>query len=493
MALALAPACAASPTHATRRASGPATTTTTAPATTTTPPTIPVTPVQWAPCGALQCGTVTVPLNYAQPQAGTIHIALARHPATDPAERIGALVIDPGGPGASGVNDLPQELRVLTPVLLARFDIVEFDPRGVERSDPVECSTHPEPPSAEGPLPDPVPTSSAAQQALIANDKAYAAACEKVSGGLLPYVGTVDAAQDLDRIRQALGDAQLTFFGHSYGTLMGAVYAQMFPTHVRAMVLDGAIDPAMSTTQMVVEQSQSFENVLASFFSWCASTHCPWHPAGDPTAALLALIDQSRAHPLPAPGGRSAGPGEFYNAILDSLYSTSSWPSLGRSLAAAAAGSGADLVALSDSYLTGQSSNGADAEIAIDCLDHPMAPDLAGVSALAVTAATSAPVIGPLLAWGEAGCAVWPVPATRIPAPTAAVGSPPILVVGATGDPATPYVWAQRLAAELQHGVLLTWQGQSHVAYYYSACVRSVDQAYFVSGMLPAPGTVCRD
>ncbi|HUI04472.1 MAG TPA: alpha/beta fold hydrolase, partial [Acidimicrobiales bacterium] len=266
VALALA-ACAPTPRGTAGRTTTTARTATTAPAPTTTAPTIPVTPVQWAPCGALQCGTVTVPLNYARPQAGTIRIALARHPATDPAQRIGALVIDPGGPGASGVNDLPQELRVLTPELLARFDIVEFDPRGVERSDPVECSTHPQPPSAQGPLPDPVPTSSAAQQALIANDKAYAADCEKVSGGLLPYVGTVDAAQDLDRVRLALGDAQLTFFGHSYGTLLGAVYAQMFPTHVRAMVLDGAIDPAMSTTQMVVEQGRSFESVLNSFFS----------------------------------------------------------------------------------------------------------------------------------------------------------------------------------------------------------------------------------
>jgi pimeloyl-ACP methyl ester carboxylesterase len=485
------------------RAAGHASTSTTAPTTTastttTTAPAPPVTPVQWSACGTLQCGTVAVPLDYADPQAGMIDIALARHPATDPAQRIGSLVIDPGGPGDSGVNDLPQEIQVLTPQLVARFDIVEFDPRGVERSDPVHCSNQSaaspsSAPSTPGPLPDPVPTTAAAQQALITNDKDYAAQCESISAHVLPFVGTVDAARDLDRIRQALGDAQLTYFGHSYGTLLGATYAQMFPTHVRAMVFDSAIDPAMSSAQMVIEQSESFENVLDDFFSWCASTGCAWRPAGNPTNALLSLIAQSRGRSLPAGNGRTAGPGEFYNAVLSSLYARTSWPTLASALAQAAEGNGAPLVALSDSYLTHGGTNGADAETAVDCLDHPVSRDLASYPAFAFEAAVSAPVFGPLLAWGEAGCAVWPVPPTRTPQPAHDVGAPPILVVGTTGDPATPYVWATRLASELDGGVLLTWQGVNHVAYYYSACVRAADEAYFISGTLPAPGTVCRD
>ncbi|HXQ90587.1 MAG TPA: alpha/beta fold hydrolase, partial [Acidimicrobiales bacterium] len=240
-------ACAPAATHprATASSTTPATGATRATTTTTMTPEPPVTPVQWAPCGALLCGTVAVPLDYAQPQLGTLEISLEMHPATDPAERIGSLVINPGGPGGSGINDLPSELSVLTPELLARFDIVSFDPRGVERSSPVHCNTGSSGtlPASTGPLPDPVPSTAAAQQALFANDAAYAAQCETLSGELLPFVGTVDTARDLDRIRQALGDAQLTFFGHSYGTLLGATYAQMFPTHVRAMVLDGAIDP----------------------------------------------------------------------------------------------------------------------------------------------------------------------------------------------------------------------------------------------------------
>jgi hypothetical protein len=259
------------------------------------------------------------------------------------------------------------------------------------------------------------------------------------------------------------------------------------------MVLDSAIDPAMSTEQMIFEQSQSFENVLDDFFSWCASTGCAWRPSGDPTGALLALINQSRTRRLPAPDGRSAGPGEFYNAVLSSLYSRSSWPTLASALAGAAAGNGASLVSLSDSYLTHGSTNGVAAEVSIDCLDHPITRNLSSFAAFAFEAAVKAPVFGPLLAWGEMGCATWSAPPTRTPAPTTAVGAPPIMVVGTTGDPATPYVWAQRLAGELQHGVLLTWQGVSHVAYYYSACVRAAVQSYIVGGTLPAPGTVCRD
>jgi len=457
----------------------------------------PVTPVQWTPCGALLCGTVAVPLDYSQPQAGTIQIALAMHRATDPAQRIGSLVIDPGGPGGSGVNDLPAELGVLTPALLARFDIVEFDPRGVERSSPVSCSTASpgsSTSSTPGPLPDPVPGTTGAQLALLANDHEYAAQCESVSGHLLPFVGTVDTARDLDRMRQALGDAQLTYFGHSYGTLLGATYAEMFPTYVRAMVLDGAIDPAMSTQQMVDEQSAGFESVLDDFFAWCTSTGCPWRPAGGASAAsLLALIAQSRSHALPAGGARTAGPGDLYYAVLSALYARSYWPALGNALAQAAAGNGAGVLSMADSYVSGGSTNAADAETAIDCLDHPVTSGSSSVPAMAAQAAVMAPFFGPLLAWSEATCAEWPVPATRTPAPTTAVGSPPILVVGATKDPATPYVWAQRLAAELQHGELVTWQGENHVAYYYSGCVRAIDQAYFVAGTLPAPGTVCSD
>ena len=497
----LAAACGPATGPAAARGGHGTTVPSTAPATTTTtlPTAPPVAPVAWSPCGGtLQCGTVAVPLDYAHPDGTTIQIAVARQPAEDPSARIGSLVINPGGPGDSGIDDLHSELSVLTPGLLDRFDIVSFDPRGVQRSSPVSCSSPSgSTASSDGPqteLPDPAPTDAAGLAALVASERAYAAQCELVSGPLLPFMSTENTARDLDRIRQALGDPQLTFIGHSYGTLLGATYAQLFPTHVRAMVLDGALDPAEDTDQMATDQAVSFEANLDAFFAWCASTStCPWRPAGDPTAALLALIAQSRAHPLPVAGGAGAGPGELSFALIDGLGASSDWPQLGNALGQAAAGDGSAVAAMTDTYSAGGSTNAEDAERAIDCLDHPVLPDPSAFPALAAQAATRAPVFGPLLVYTWLGCAVWPVRATRVPAPTTAVGSPAILVTGTVHDPVTPYRWAESLAGELSHGVLVTWDGQSHVAYYYSPCIRAIDEAYLIGGTVPATGTTCSD
>ena len=235
---------------------------------------------------------------------------------------------------------------------------------------------------------------------MLQNDQAFAAQCGRYSGSILPFVGTVDAARDLDRIRQAVGDTGLTYIGHSYGTLLGATYAELFPTHVRAMVLDGAIDPASTTTEYATEQAGSLETALQAFFAWCAAdTGCPWRPSGDPTAALLDLIQQSRTRPLSRAGGGTAGPGEIYEALLAGLESPSSWPTLASALAAAQAGDGAPVVGMTDRYQSGGSPNAVSAEQAIDCLDHPVDRDPASYVAQAASAGLSAPVFGPLLAW----------------------------------------------------------------------------------------------
>jgi pimeloyl-ACP methyl ester carboxylesterase len=464
------------------------------PSSTTQPP-LPVAPIQWTPCGTLECGTVAVPLDYQNPGGSTIEIAVARHPAEVPSERIGSLVINPGGPGGSGIDDLPNELSVLTPELLDRFDIVSFDPRGVGRSSPVECPSEDASASGSaGPTVDPVPTTPATEAALLANDREFAAQCEAASGSILPFVGTVDTARDLDRIREALGDAQLTFIGHSYGTLLGATYSQEFPTHVRAMVLDGAIDPALSTTQYVSDQASSLESELQSFFTWCASNNdCAWRPTGDPTVALLGLIQRTRTQPLSLAGGGTAGVAEIYDALLAGLESQSSWVTLGQSLAQIQSGNGTLVSQMSNRYETGGSSNAAEAEQAIDCLDHPVDRNPTSYPAIAASLGKTAPVFGPLLGWGLLGCATWPALPTRSPAPVDDEGAPPILVVGTTGDPVTPYAWAVALSKELSGGRLLTWQGQSHVAYFYSPCIRAQVQSYLVDGVLPAPGYVCSD
>jgi pimeloyl-ACP methyl ester carboxylesterase len=470
-------------------ASHPTTTRAPAPSTTTTT-SLPVTPIAWLPCnGNLQCGSLTVPLDYANPTGPTIEIAVERHLAGSPAQRIGSLVINPGGPGVSGIDDFRNELSILTPQLLADFDIVTFDPRGVQRSDPVTCGETSSAPT--GTLPDPVPQNAAAQNALVDNMRQFGNDCEKASGMVLPYVGTVDVAQDLERLRVALGDAALTYMGQSYGTLLGLTYAQMFPTHVRAMVLDSVIDPSLSLTDMTLGQAKGFEQELQSFFTWCANTSCPWHPAGDPTSSLLNQIARSITSPAPAGSGRAAGPGELYDALLDGLYSTSYYARLGSALASDAAGNGASIVAMSDAYNANGSTNGSDAGEAVDCMDHPAPTGLSTYNKLAFEFATAAPVFGPLLAWGEAACWEWPVPPTRTVAPVLATGSPPILLVGTTNDPATPYAWAVNVAKQLQHGVLLTRDGSDHVAYFYSACVRGDIQNYLVGGVTPPSGTIC--
>lgn len=460
---------------------------------TTTAPSLPVTPVAWQPCGALQCGSVTAPLDYARPDGPTISIALARHPAAVPAQRIGSLVINPGGPGGSGIDDLPNELSVLPAGLLDRFDVVSFDPRGVERSSPVSCASGSGgSASGAGPALDPVPSTPAQRLQLLEADRQYASACQQSSGAVLAHVGTVDTARDLDRIRQSVGDAGLTFVGHSYGTLLGATYAQLFPTRVRAMVLDGAIDPALTTQQYLIDQSRSLETELHSFFAWCAGSGCAWRPAGDPTIALTTLIERAAEQPLPA-GGSVAGAGSIYSTLLAGLESRSSWPTLAGALAGLADGDGTAANSISGRYDRGGSSNGADAERAIDCLDHPSDRNPADYPALAATARQAARVFGPLLAWGLLTCATWPDAPTRSPVPASDPGAPPILVVGTTGDPVTPYQWAVSLARELSGGALLTWQGQSHVAYFYSPCVRSAYESYLVNGVTPPPGTSCSD
>ena len=400
-------------------------------------------------------------------------------------------MINPGGPGDSGVDDLATELRVLGPAVQARFDIVSFDPRGVARSDPVRSGP---PGQSAGLLPDPAPTDAAGRQQLVANDRAYADACLDGRGAaLLEHVGTREGVEDLDRLRAALAESGLTFVGHSYGTYLGALYADAYPQRVRAVVLDGALDPSLALSDQVEAQAVAFDRVLGQFLSWCAGdpAGCGWRTGSDPRAAFRSLLDAARRQPLPAGGSRQMGPGELYEAVEGVMYSPSKWPALGHALGAAASSNGGPTVALSDAYLNHGGPNGADAFEAITCADHPAPTDPASYPALAERLGGPAPVFGPVFAWGELACGLWPAPPTEQPHPVRALGSPPILVVGTTADPVTPVVWAQSLAGQLQHGVLLLRQGRDHVAYFYSSCVRGWVDRYLLSGATPPGGTVC--
>ncbi len=440
-------------------------------------------PLGWSPCGDdRQCSTLVVPLDYRDPGGAHLGIALRRRPASGPGQRIGSLVLNPGGPGGSGIAALDQDLSVLPAAVLARFDVVAFDPRGIGASEALHCTGD----TYAGPTPDPDPQTPAQQHVLLAADTAYAQSCAHAGGALLAHLGTADVARDLDELRAALGDAGLTYVGLSYGTFLGAEYAGMFPTHVRAMVLDGAIDPALPTDALADAQAEGFEQSLAAFLAW-------WRPGGGGHATFEAVASSLQAHPLVV-GSRRLGPAEFYTGVFGTLYARSFWPSLARALAAAAAGNGAPMLGLYDGYEhVGDPTFDTDTNNAVNCIDHPVPSDPAAFPGLAARAAAVAPDFGPLFAWGGLVCAVWPVPASvrRVPAPVRAPGAPPILVVGTTGDPATPYAWAKGLASQLSRGVLLTRDGADHVAIFYSACVRGWDSSYLVGLQAPPPGTVC--
>jgi pimeloyl-ACP methyl ester carboxylesterase len=453
--------------------------------------------IRWAACrggagpAGYQCATLQVPLDYADPAQGTIGIALDRHPATGHA--IGSLVTNPGGPGVSGVDYLPSLVGELPAAMTERFDIVGFDPRGVGRSDPVTCGTGPQ---LDRELSvDPGPTTAAGFAALVGAARAFAAGCEARSGRILPYVSTADAARDLDRIRAALGDAKLTYLGFSYGTFLGATYASLFPTHVRAMVLDGALDPALGPIAFDDEQSAALEAEFVAFLTSCSAGSCGWRPAGSPAAGYDALLARVRAHPVAVAGrGQSVGAAALLYGTAAALYTPQTWPLLGRALAELEAGDGAPILDLFDSYVGRQADgtyqNTVEAETAVDCLDSP-APSLARLRADAPAAAQAAPVFGLLDLYSEADCSVWPTPATGKVGPIRAAGSPPIVVVGTTHDPITPYAWAKALAGQLARGVLLTRTGYGHTAYGASACVRTAVDRYLLTLQPPAPGTVC--
>lgn len=432
-----------------------------------------------------------MPLDYADPAKGTIPIALDRRVATDGAR--GSILLDPGGPGVSGVDFLAEAWPYIPPDLTRHWTLVGFDPRGVARSDPVTCGT---PSQLEAELTaDPAPTTAAGFDSLVAVDRRFAAGCEARSGRLLPYVGTIDAARDMDRIREALGERRLTYLGFSYGTLLGAAYAELYPHEIRAMVLDGAIDPAIGPITSDEQQAAGLQQQLDAFFASCRSSGCGWHPHGSPRAAFEALLAGVRRRAVAVAGSdQSVGPAALLYGVASALYSQSSWPSLGRALTALGGGDGGPILKMFDTYV-GRRSNGTfantdEAETAIDCATTP-APSLAAIRAAAPGAKAASPAFGLLDLYSEAGCSVWPVKATGPAGPVHAPGSPTILVVGATHDPVTPYAWAKGLAAQLPHGVLLTRDGGGHTSYFQSSCVEAAVDRYLATTVAPRAGTVC--
>lgn len=452
----------------------------------------------WRACGdPFQCSTLRVPLDYAHPSAGTVDLALIRLPASDPAHRVGSLLVNPGGPGASGIDLVRSNSDLFSNQLRARFDLVGFDPRGVGMSDPVRCESGPQLDKFIDA--DPAPTTPAGLQSLVTISRSFAANCAATSGtALLAHVGTVDAARDMDRIRAALGEAKLTYLGFSYGTFLGATYADLFPTHIRAMALDGAIDPSLPTEPSDLQQALGFEQDLNDFLANCdATAGCPLDQAGGSRATFdRALARIHSGPPIPTDqADRPLGSGDGYLGIIAGLYSSDTWPILAQAVADVLSGNAQSLLDLTDSYTMrqpdGTYANTTEANAAINCVDRSSPTQLSVYQADAVRFAQQAPDFGALEAYGPLVCAYWPVPPTDQPHRITAKGAPAIVVVGTTGDPATPYAGAQALASQLASGVLITHNGVGHTAYGDSTCVSQAVDAYLVNLAVPRAGLVC--
>jgi pimeloyl-ACP methyl ester carboxylesterase len=454
--------------------------------------------LHWRPCaGRFQCATLQVPLSYGQPSLGHLGLAVVRLPASGPGRPLGDVVLNFGGPGEPGVAPLEQGASQFPAALRRRFALVSFDPRGVGGSDPVHCSG----PAGVRALisANPDPTTPAQVAAVARVDQAFVADCRAhTPASLLDRVSTADAARDLDRLRAALGQPKLTYLGFSYGTQLGAVYAQEFPDRVRALVLDGAVDPNLSAGQEWLAQAVGFQHELSDFEVW-ARTHAPLDHGPAPSrvyATVMGRLAQGKATAqlTAALGGDqpvTLGMGEL--GVIAALYEPSTWPDVARALQQAARGDATVLAAFALQYAgfgpTGLSSNVEAANTAIDCLDQPVPTSLSYFSTLAARAERQAPAFGGAAVWSSLSCAFWPVrPATT---PVTETTRAPVLVVGSTGDPATPYAWATALAALFPRGVLLTRRGAGHTGYLASTCVQRAADHYLATLALPARGTVC--
>ncbi|WP_432125555.1 alpha/beta hydrolase [Streptomyces sp. bgisy082] len=457
--------------------------------------------LKWRDCGVegFQCATLKAPLDYAKPEAGEIELAVSRVRATGPGKRIGSLLVNPGGPGGSAVGYLQGYAGIGYPApVRARYDMVAVDPRGVARSEPVECLTGPGM-DAYTQI-DQTPDDAAETEALGAAFKEFADGCAKRSGKVLPHVSTVETARDMDVLRAVLGDERLNYVGASYGTFLGATYAELFPGRVGRLVLDGAMDPSLSAIDLNRDQTAGFETAFRAFAADCvAQADCPLGTGSVPAAgeALKTFFRAVDAEPLPTGERRKLGESLATTGVIAAMYDEGAWPQLREALTQAKGGRGAGLLALADSYYErepdGEYANLMAANAAVNCLDLPAAYRGPADAAKAVPSFEKAsPVFGTGLAWAALNCTYWPSPATGRPHRITAEGAAPILVVGTTRDPATPYKWAESLAGQLSSGTLLTYEGDGHTAYGRgSDCVDTAINTYLLEGTPPTDGKRC--
>lgn len=453
--------------------------------------------LDWASCGDDQCATLTVPLDYDRPDGETIGLALLKRQAGDPDERVGSLVVNPGGPGAPGTSYAQAAETAFRKPLLDRYDIVGFDPRGTGSSDPVDCLDDSQLDAwIAG---DPEPSTVAQARRFMNGVRAFAQGCRERSGSLIDHVSTEETARDMDVLRAALGEAKLDYLGASYGTKLGATYAEEFPHRVGRMVLDGALPPGLSTQELSVEQAQGFQTALDSYVRDCVDGGDCFlgDSVAEGTARISQFLDDVEASPLPTSSGRELTVGNAFYGIVTPLYNRDYWSLLTKGLQDGFDGDGSTLMLLSDAYTSrsptgdGYLDNAIEANLVINCLDDPWSIPATRVPRKIPAFERASEVFGNVFAWGLTSCRGF----DRAPVaqkPVSAKGAPPILVLGTTRDPATPLRWAEQLASDLTSGVLVTRDGDGHTAYNSgNACIDTSVEDYLLDGTVPQDGKAC--
>lgn len=451
----------------------------------------------WRDCRDDRCTTIEVPVDYEDPDGETLQLAVRRVPATGKGGK--AIFVNPGGPGGSAVgfvgylaSELPDDLR-------RTHDVIGIDPRGVGESTPLEClsderfdafiDTDPDPDDADG------------VAALTRSVKEMGTACRENSGALAEHVSTEEAARDHDIARAVLGQDEMRWFGFSYGTQLGATYADLFPEKVDKMVLDGAVDVTLDAEGQGLGQATGFQQALEAYLASCIEGEAC--PVGDSVQegmdTITALMAKLSDTPLKAPGGRELTEGRAFYGIAVALYSEESWPYLTTALRGLVKGDPSVMLVLSDTYFERDQdgsfdNNSGQVIYAVNCLDSDGAPDAAQTQDLIPKFRAVSPVFGAALGWGVMACHDWPIKGEHPQKDVTAEGAPPILVVGTTRDPATPYEWSEAMAEQLESGVLLTREGDGHTAYTSgNECIRDAVDAYFGDGTVPKDGTVCEE
>lgn len=435
--------------------------------------------LDWSRCGTAECAVLDVPVDYDRPDGDTLALSIVRVPASG--DRIGALFVNPGGPGGTATDFAVSLAFSLPPEITERFDIVGVDPRGLGASD-IDCGGD----LAELYGVDYSIDSPEDVTTLLDVSSTYVDGCETAAGDLLAHLGTADVARDIDAVRAAMGDNQLSYLGYSYGTAIGQMLAELFPDRVRAMVIDGVLELGPTGVELATEQSQGFEGAFAAFAADCdADPSCPIAP--DATAALDELVARVEQEPLPATP-RDLGPGELSTGLAMPLYSPALWPDLADAIADALDGDGSAMVGLADAYL---GLADVDVYFAVNCLDFGWPDSHDELLAAGVAAAEEAPHFGEPIVNDYVRCTMWPAEASPLPAVTAP-GAPPIVVVSTTGDPATPYEAGVRTAERLESGVLLTYEGEGHgVVATGVPCVDDAVARYLIELEPPDDGTAC--